>query len=213
MFRPGLARRIALAMPTSPSDLDSPAESTPSGSAASTTPSAPQNTAQSDSKDSVYRRLFDDFWPRVYRHIECFLDDRDDVDELTAEVFVVAWRKLDPRNPMPLTWFLRTANNKLRDSMRRTRSRQRVIDALTRRLRAEETKLDPAESLAVRSAIGSLNARERQVVVLTYWDELSAGEVAVVLKTSENAVWATLTRARRKLRMELEGGAHVDSTR
>ncbi|MFK4760669.1 RNA polymerase sigma factor [Microbacterium sp. ZW T5_45] len=205
MFRSGLARRIALAVPTPEPDLESATAGAPTG--------APVSPAHVDSKDVAYRRLFDEHWPRVHRHIECFLDDREDVEELTAEVFVAAWRKLDPRNPMPLTWFLRTANNKLRDSIRRTRSRERVIDALTRGLRPEHATLDPAERLAVRSALTSLSARERQVVVLTYWDGLSAGEVADVLRTSQAAVWTTLTRARNKLRIELEGGDHVDPER
>ncbi len=61
------------------------------------------------------------------------------------------------------------------------------------------------ERIALLAAVASLNARERQVVVLTYWDELSAGQIAEVLRTTEGAVWTTLTRARGKLRRELEG--------
>jgi RNA polymerase sigma factor (sigma-70 family) len=156
-------------------------------------------------KESVYRRLFDENWPLVRHHLDCFLDDPDEVDEMTAEVFVVAWRKLDPARPMGRPWFLRTANNKLRDRTRRARSRDRAIEALTRGLENPTEPLDPMERLALRAAVASLNARERQVVVLTYWDELSAGQIAEVLRTTEGAVWTTLTRARGKLRRELEG--------
>lgn len=159
-----------------------------------------------ESKEVVYRKVFNDHWPRVRRHIECYVDNHDEVDELTAEVFVVAWRKLDPARPMPLTWLLRTANNKLRDRTRRTRSHDRALEALTRGLADPATPLDPLEALALRQAVASLSARERQVVVLTYWDELNAGEVADVLRTSQAAVWTTLTRARHKLRVLLEGG-------
>ncbi|WP_091227559.1 RNA polymerase sigma factor [Microbacterium sp. 3J1] len=158
-------------------------------------------------REAVFRELFDQYWPRVRRHLDCFLDNRDEVDELTAEVFVIAWRKLDPERPLPFSWFLRTANNKLRDRSRTTRSRERAIDAIARGLDNPDVPLDPGEVLALRQAIASLNARERQVVALTYWDELSAGEVAEVLRTSRGAVWATLTRARKKLRMQLDGGA------
>jgi RNA polymerase sigma factor (sigma-70 family) len=159
-----------------------------------------------DHKDVVFRRLFDEHWSRVRHHLECFVDNQEEVDELTAEVFVVAWRKLDPSNPMPVTWFLRTADNKIRDRARRTRSKERAWEALVRGVEAPGPGLDPLEALAVRTAIAELNARERQVVVLTYWDDLSAREVAEVLRTSEGAVWTTLTRARTKLREKLEGG-------
>lgn len=157
-------------------------------------------------KEAVFRELFDEYWLRVRRHFDCYIDNCDEVDELTAEVFLAAWRKLNPARPMPLAWFLRTANNKLRDRTRRTRSRERAMQALVRGLDAPTHSLCPLEALALRNAIRELSAREQQVVVLTYWDELSAGEVASVLRTSQGAVWTTLTRARTKLRIQLEGG-------
>lgn len=160
-----------------------------------------------DVKKDVFRRLFDEHWPRVRHHLGCSLDNQDEVDEITAEVFVIAWRKLDPARPMPLPWFLRTANNKLRDHSRRARSRERALDTLMRGVENPTEPLDPMEAIALRRALQTLNARERQVVVLTYWDDLSAGEVADVLRTTQNAVWTTLTRARAKLRGQLDGGA------
>ncbi|WP_141873655.1 RNA polymerase sigma factor [Microbacterium saperdae] len=169
----------------------------------STRAAHPQGT---ELKDVVFRRLFDDYWPRVHRHLECYIDDDDEVDEITAEIFTVAWRKLDADRPMPLTWFLRAANNKLRDRSRRDRSRDRALEALVRGLESPSEELDPMEVLALRTALTTLSARERQIVVLTYWDDLSAGEVAEVLRTSQSAVWTMLTRARTKLRAQLESG-------
>ncbi|UPL14195.1 RNA polymerase sigma factor [Microbacterium galbinum] len=156
------------------------------------------------SKAVAFRILFDEHLPRVRRHLSCFLDDRSEVEEIAADVFVVAWKKLQPENPMGITWLIRTADNKLRDAARRDRSKRRAIDALTRGLQETSDALHPLEALALREAIVTLSARERQVVVLTYWDELSAGEVAQVLRCSAAAVWTTLTRARAKLRRQLE---------
>lgn len=161
------------------------------------------STSGSPSKEVLYRTLFDEYWSRVRRHVACFVDNADEVDEIAAEVFVVAWRKLNPSKPMELRWFLRVADNKLRDVMRRGQSRTRAIEAMTRGMQASE-ELHPLEALALRQALQSLNARERQVVVLTYWDGLSAGEVSEVLRCSQAAVWTTLTRARQKLRGQLE---------
>jgi len=160
-------------------------------------------TGGSPSKEVLYRHLFDEHWPRVRRHVACFVDNAEEVDEIAAEVFVVAWRKLNPAKPMGLRWFLRVADNRLRDVMRRGQSRTRAIEAMTRGMQASE-ELDPLEALALRQALQSLNARERQIVVLTYWDGLSAGEVSEVLRCTQAAVWTTLTRARQKLRGQLE---------
>lgn len=160
-------------------------------------------THGSPTKEVLYRTLFDEYWPRVRRHVACFVDNAEEVDEIAAEVFVVAWRKLNPAKPLGLRWFLRVADNKLRDVMRRGQSRTRAIEAMTRGMQASE-ELHPLEALALRQALQSLNARERQVVVLTYWDGLSAGEVSDVLRCSQASVWTTLTRARQKLRGQLE---------
>lgn len=165
---------------------------------------APTGGSTTPSKAVSFRILFDEHLPRVRRHLACFLDDPNEVEEIAAEVFVVAWRKLRPENPMGITWLIRTADNKLRDAARRHRSKRRAIDALTRGLQESSEALHPLETLALREAIVTLSARERQVVVLTYWDELSAGEVAQVLRCSTAAVWTTLTRARAKLRRQLE---------
>lgn len=158
-------------------------------------------------KAVVFRRLFDEHWARVRRFLDCYIDDANEVDELSAEVFMIAWQKLKPEEPMGLPWFLRTANNKLRDRTRRSKSRARALEALTRGLEDPVAPLDPLETLALRSALKTLSAREQQVVVLTYWNDLSAGEVAEVLRSSQGAVWTTLTRARAKLRAELDGKA------
>lgn len=155
-------------------------------------------------KAVVFRGLFDEYWPLVRHHLSCFLDNQEEVDEITAEVFVVAWRKLRPETPMGLRWFIRTADNKIRDVDRSARSRGRALDALSRGLENAGERIHPLEALALRQAMKKLNARERQVVVLTYWDELTAGEVADVLRCSSAAVWTTLTRARTKLRTQLE---------
>ena len=155
-------------------------------------------------KAVVFRELFDEYWPLVRHHLSCFLENQEEVDEITAEVFVVAWRKLRPEKPMGVRWFIRTADNKLRDVDRSARSRGRALDALSRGLQNAADRIHPLDALALRQAMKILNARERQVVVLTYWDELTAGEVADVLRCSPAAVWTTLTRARTKLRTQLE---------
>ncbi|MBT2484098.1 MULTISPECIES: RNA polymerase sigma factor [unclassified Microbacterium] len=165
------------------------------------TSATPESTP--NGKEVVYRILFNEYWPRVRRHLASYLENPDEVDEVSAEVFVVAWRKLNPSKPMGLKWFLRTADNKLRDVARRDRSKRNVVDALTRRMQ-EDSELHPLEVIALRQALHDLNARERQVVVLTYWDGLTAAEVSDVLRCSQAAVWTTLTRARAKLRAQLE---------
>lgn len=151
----------------------------------------------------MFAALFEENWGRVRHHIECFVEVDAEVDELVAEVFRVAWEKLKPYSPMGLTWLLRTADNKLQDRERRSRSRERALEALTREASARPFALDASDRFEVREALTALSERERRVVVLTYWDELSAGEIAEVLRCSQGAVWTALSRSRTKLRARL----------
>ena len=61
-----------------------------------------------------------------------------------------------------------------------------------------------AELVAVRAAVAALPAADREVLTLTAWEGLSAGEVAVVLGISAPAVRTRLARARARLRHGLD---------
>lgn len=67
-------------------------------------------------------------------------------------------------------------------------------------------EIDHVDRLAVRDALTVLSEHERQVVILTYWDQLSAGEIAETLRCSQGSVWTALSRARTKLRGRLGMG-------
>lgn len=44
---------------------------------------------------------------------------------------------------------------------------------------------------------------DREALLLTYWERLSAAEVAVVMGCSEQAAWKRISRARTAMRTEL----------
>jgi RNA polymerase sigma factor (sigma-70 family) len=68
----------------------------------------------------------------------------------------------------------------------------------------ERTVTTPEHDSRVAAAVARLSARQRAVVVLTYWDDRSIDQVAEVLGTSEGTVKKHLARARRSLRSMLE---------
>jgi RNA polymerase sigma-70 factor (ECF subfamily) len=66
-------------------------------------------------------------------------------------------------------------------------------------LRLERTPGTPSEGSAVRDGIDHLAPKEREVLLLTYWDGLTAVEVSRLLNTSATAVRMRLHRARKEL--------------
>jgi RNA polymerase sigma-70 factor (ECF subfamily) len=57
----------------------------------------------------------------------------------------------------------------------------------------------PEEGSAVRDGIDRLAPKEQEVLLLTYWDGLTAVEVSHLLNTSATAVRMRLHRARKEL--------------
>lgn len=161
--------------------------------------------ARQAERAAVFNRVFAANWARVQHHVECVLEDVDEeeVADLVSEVFALAWLKLDERKPMGLLWLLHVADNKLKDRGRRTRAKDRALEAL-RRGPVGERPSDILDALAVRHAIAVvLTPREKRMIVLFYWDRLSAGEIAELLRCSQSVVFTTLSRARARLSREL----------
>jgi RNA polymerase sigma-70 factor (sigma-E family) len=68
---------------------------------------------------------------------------------------------------------------------------------------AEEQALLGTENLEVIRALGRLTARQRQVIVLRYWSDMSEREIAATLRVSAGTVKSTAHRALRLLRAQL----------
>jgi DNA-directed RNA polymerase specialized sigma24 family protein len=57
------------------------------------------------------------------------------------------------------------------------------------------------------AALGGLRPRDREALLLLYWEELSYAEAATALGCSANAVGIRVHRAKARLREALEAGA------
>ncbi|UYO95743.1 sigma-70 family RNA polymerase sigma factor [Microbacterium sp. M28] len=166
-------------------------------------------SARSEQRQAEKRRVFDqlfaEHWLSVKRHVECYLEVDADVHEVVAEVFQLAWEGLRVAHPRGLTWLLRIADGVLRSRTRSGAVRGTVVEAVHRNVVTESVERSTLDRRDVFRAMAQLSQRERRVVVLTYWDDLSVGEVGEVMRSRPGAVRATLRRARDKLRDALEG--------
>jgi RNA polymerase sigma-70 factor (ECF subfamily) len=99
------------------------------------------------------------------------------------------------------TWLFRIIVNVVRDRPKRHREQpyedSEVPDTTAARLSAE------ALSHLIARYVSRLPPRQREVIVLTVYEELSIPETAKLLDMTEQNVHATLHVARRRLRAEL----------
>jgi RNA polymerase sigma-70 factor, ECF subfamily len=125
--------------------------------------------------------------------------DAQTADDVVADVFVVAWRRLDDVPEDPLPWLLGVAR-RLLANRRRGRTRE---SALRERMAAETltptaTSSDPESNHAVLHALDALSERDREALLLIGWEGLRSAQAARVLGLRPNAFAARLYRARRR---------------
>ncbi|MFI0819759.1 RNA polymerase sigma factor [Streptomyces sp. NPDC021098] len=135
--------------------------------------------------------------PRVCAFVYRRSGDRGAAEELTAEVFRTAWERMTAGHDVGNGWLFVTARNLLsnhhRSMARLTELHRTIADALGRA---------PAsgQDSAVLDALDRLPPAHREVLLLSYWDGLSAAEAGEVLGCGASAVWVRLHRARKAFR-------------
>jgi RNA polymerase sigma factor (sigma-70 family) len=91
--------------------------------------------------------------------------------------------------------------NAARSALRRRRSARAYLPPrLGVVAAAEDEAMRAAGDPEVLAALGRLTVRQRQVVVLRYWSELSEQEIADTLRVSRGTVKSTASRALTVLR-------------
>lgn len=143
------------------------------------------------------------------------LGDRDAATDVTATVFLKAYRAFDrfDRSRPARPWLLRIAVNECisagRVATRELARRAPADDALEvpdRSPAPDEEALAREERRRVRDAVARLAEPYRTVTVLRYFSGLSVDEVAQVTGRPSSTVGVQLLRARGLLREALGGG-------
>ena len=145
--------------------------------------------------DERFRAIFDAYHGDIQRYCARRLHP-DDANDAAADVFLVLWRRLSsaPTGHRARLWLFGVARNVVRQH-RRSRGR---AGRLWGRLResAPGGGADEPASAAIRAdqqrvvaeAMEQLPARDREVLRLKLWEDLSHREIAVVLGISPHAV-------------------------
>ena len=135
----------------------------------------------------------------------------DDAEDVAAETFTIAWRKLGDIPAMePLPWLYAVARRVLANHRRGTGRRERLAALLRTEdvatpLRAGEDHDGPAFI-----ALASLSTADQELLRLVAWEELGNQQIAAVLGITPNAVAIRLHRARSRFADALARGSRDD---
>lgn len=126
---------------------------------------------------------------------------RQAADEVVAETFAIAWRRLADVPDPALPWLLGVARNVLRDGHRAQVRRESFTTELGRWTAhpAGDIAEEVAERLAVLRAMAALPDGDREILILIAWQGLTPREAARVVGCSPAALRVRLHRARRRL--------------
>jgi RNA polymerase sigma-70 factor (ECF subfamily) len=153
--------------------------------------------------EALYRSSRDD----VYAYVATLLRDRAAAEDVTALAFERAYRRrrtFDRRRGEERAWLFGIARNAALDELRRRQRLARLAAEPEDASAAERAAEDGAEvalrRTAVRAALATLSAREREIVALKFHAGMSNAELARALRTSESNAGTLLYRTMEKLR-------------
>lgn len=201
-------------MPTSGSPVVVPSPADPGGGRADVAREVHDGVLieQSMTVPERFTKIFDRCWPVVHRYLARRVGPVA-ADDLAAETFLVAFRQrahFEVTQPDAMPWLYGIATNVLRRhrraEIRQYRALARTgVDHLTEA--DTDTIVDRVDATALSRRLGvvlaDLSARERDVLLLVAWEQLSYTEVAQALGIPVGTVRSRLHSARRRLRAAL----------
>lgn len=148
------------------------------------------------SADAWFDGVFAEHSTAVYRYFARRAAPSD-VEDLTADVFVTAWRR---RSEVPvgaeLPWLYRTAGYLLANHRRKAsaipveRLPDTGVDDIQWRVGTQD----------IATVLARLSDRDRRILLLSAWEGLQGQQLADVLEVSRTAADTALSRARSRLR-------------
>ena len=144
------------------------------------------------------QQLFRQHYLGLVRLAMRLVDDQETAEDLVQDVFAALPRRFPSSVDEPLGYLRAAVVNRSRSALRRRKvarafwAQHTVEDAAEP---AEHPTLRSADRAEMLQAISRLPRRQREVIVLRYYEDLPVGEIARVLKASPGSVSSALNRA------------------
>lgn len=165
------------------------------------------------------RAEFDALYKLHFARVRDFIERRvhvDDLEDVLAEVFTVAWRRrlsVPSDAKIQAAWLYKVARFTLLNWQRQDRRKRDLWD----RIANEAATASPVETTAsrpelfenalVEAAFYSLSPADQEIVGLAAWEGCTSDELALILECSPGAARTRLSRARERLRVAMLRGS------
>ncbi len=147
-------------------------------------------------------------WPSLYRHAYLLSGNHADAEDLAQQTLIKAhgaWSKV-ARVEAPQTYVRRILNNTFLSTKRPMGRRLEVLAGDNAPEAAAPPTAGPEDRMTLWPQVRELPPRQRAVIVLRYYEQLSEAEIADALGCSRGTVKSTAHRALQNLRTALGDG-------
>lgn len=154
--------------------------------------------------EAAFGELVDRFGDRVYRLAAVWLNDAQLAADVAQDVFIRAHRGLRRFRfkAAPFTWLYRTTKNVCYEYNQK-RPFEPLVDEPVSTAPAPDKPLDQATIAArIRALVAQLPERQRDVVMLRIFEELSVEQTARVMRCRPGTVKAHLHKAMQRLKLD-----------
>ncbi len=160
----------------------------------------------------AFKTLVERYQQKVFGTAMGFLHSAEDAEELSQDVFLKVFQKLDTfeQRSKFSTWLYRIAVNECLNEVKKKRmlSFFLPLDSLLAQPSSKDSPQDDLETRELRgkiaTAIDSLPTKQRSAFILRYYEELPQKEIASIMNLSEGSVEQLLQRAKKNLQKKLK---------
>lgn len=159
-------------------------------------------------ESSAFGLLYDKYQPQIYRFIYLKTSHREEAEDLTHQVFLNAWQKIENYKfkgyPFS-TWLYQIARNEVIDFYR-TRKSNLNIETIPEPTIKEsfEKKLDiNLELEKIKKAIIELSSEQQNVIIMRFVNDIPLQEIADAMGKSNGAIRILQYRAIKNLQKNL----------
>jgi RNA polymerase sigma-70 factor (ECF subfamily) len=161
-----------------------------------------------ESDRAAWDEIFQRHYQRVYVFVFCRIGDAMAAEDVTADVFVEAWKGIrrDSYRGVPLiSWLFRIAHNLVADFLSRQKraKTQRLQDGDAPNAHTGDATENVAMWQSISTAFRKLTLEQQQVLISRFIEGLSLAETAELMGKKENAVKALEFRALKSVRRVL----------
>lgn len=157
---------------------------------------------------SDWEQVYAAYSGKVMGYIRARVRRKEDAEDLCAEVFEKAYRKIndyDADKAALNTWIYTIARNTLIDHFRKSRPTEEIDENIPADISVESSLLQKETLRDLAGALRLLPQEQRDIVVLLYYERKPMTEIAQMMRLSYGAVKLRHQKALATLKRQLNG--------